>query len=220
MRAVEQGVKKVAKECADTSLLSREVDAGALARMALPADDSSLQWSPVGGGLTDNVEKTFDRLYERLVARCDTHSTHRRTDDDVWRPVREMIAERNIAVQLVKKTIVGTTDEIAFERAWKNGQWHAYEPISLDLADADGIKDKARKWRCHLEAVHDGVSEQVKLHLVVGAPRDPSLIQAYEGAVKILGSSPFQPSIYREDQVDELVDQIEDEVRAHAAANQ
>jgi Protein of unknown function (DUF3037) len=218
MKAIDRGIKKVSKECAETSLLSRDVDAGALARMALPSDDSSLQWSPVGGGLTDDVDKTFERLFERLVARYDTHSAHRRTDDDVWKPVRDKIAERNIDVELIKKTITGTSDEIAFEHAWKNGKWHAYEPISLDMADAEGIKDKARKWRGHLDAVHDGASEQVKLHLVIGAPSQLSLIPAYENAVKILSSSPFQPTIYSEDQIDELVDQFEDEVRAHAAA--
>jgi Protein of unknown function (DUF3037) len=220
MKTIERGIEKVRTECAETSLLSRDVDAGALARMALPADDSSLQWSPVGGGLTDDVDKTFERLFERLVARYDTHSTHRRTDDDVWKPVRAKIAERNINVELIKKIIVGTSDEIAFEHAWKNGKWHAYEPISLDMADAEGIKEKARKWRGHLDAVHDGVSEQVKLHLVIGAPTEPSLMPAYENAVKILGSSPFQPTIYSEDQIDKLVDQFEDEVRAHAAIAQ
>jgi Protein of unknown function (DUF3037) len=221
MRTIDRGIKKVSKDCAETSLLSRDVDAGALARMALPSDDSSLQWSPVGGGLTDDVDKTFERLFERLVSRYDAaHSAHRRTDDDVWRPVRAKIAERNIDVELVKKTIVGSTDEIAFEHAWKNGKWHAYEPISLDMADADGIKDKARRWRGHLDAVHDGASEQVKLHLVIGAPSQKSLIPAYENAVKILSSSPFQPTIYSEDQIDELVNQFEDEVRAHVAVRQ
>lgn len=217
MRAIDRGILKVSKQCAETSLLTREMDAGSLARMALPADDSSLQWSPVGGGLTDNVEKTFDRLYERLVARYDTHATHRRTDDDVWRPVRDKIAERGIDVHLVEKVIVGTSDQISFDHAWKNGKWHAYEPISLDMADAEGIKDKARKWRGHLDAVHDGATEQVKLHLVMGAPHDSSLMPAYNSAVKILSNSPFEPSIYSEDQIDELVDEIEDEVRSHAS---
>ena len=85
------------------------------------------------------------------------------------------------------------------------------------MADAEGIKDKARKWRGHLDAVHDGATEEVKLHLVMGAPHDPSLIPAYHSAVKILRNSPFQPSIYTENQIDQLVDEIEDEVRSHAS---
>lgn len=41
-----------------------------LARQILPADDSSLQWSQAGGGLTNNPAETLDQLFERFVPQC------------------------------------------------------------------------------------------------------------------------------------------------------
>src|SRR5262245_54583030 len=64
MRSVQRAFSKVEKENANAGLLVSDSDASAFARRAVPADDSSLQWSPVGSGLTNSVEQTFDRLYE------------------------------------------------------------------------------------------------------------------------------------------------------------
>jgi hypothetical protein len=92
-----------------------------------------------------------------------------------------------------------------YKHAWKNGDWHAFEPISFDLADAEGIKEKARRWRGHLKAVADGASEQINLSLIRGAPSDPSLMPAYENAQKILANAPFEPKLYLESMLDQLV---------------
>ena len=87
--------------------------------------------------------------------------------------------------------------------------------MSLDLADADGIRDKARRWRGHLAAVVDDVSETFKLHFILGAPQNPILRPAYQSAMGILRRAAFAPEIFEEGQVDDLVTKIEDEVRAH-----
>jgi hypothetical protein len=217
MASVERGIKRVAKDIATCGMLPCDGDAATYARRALPADYSSLQWSPLGTGLTDNADKTFERLYERFVTRYDEHSARRRSDDDVWRPVRDLLEERRIAVPLEKKEIAGKTDTISFDRTWKNGVWHAYEPVSLDLADADGIKDKARRWLGHLAAVADGPSDQFKVYFILGKPQVASLLPAYESAKAILSRAPGAPAIFEDDQVDRLVSSIEDEYRAHLA---
>ena len=181
----------------------------------LPSDDSALQWSPVGTGLTADPAKTLERLYARYVARYDFKADKRRTDEDVWRPVRDKLTERGIDVPFETKAVVGTQDQIEFERAWKNGHWHAYEALSLDLADAEGIKVKARRWLGHLAAVQDGASEQIELHFLLGRPQDASLVDAYERAKAILGKVPFKAEVFDENDVDELITSIESEFRAH-----
>lgn len=218
MSAVTRGVTKISREIRESGFLAKEGNAASFARLALPADESSIQLSDIGTGATADVEKTLERLYGRFVTRYDTRPTHRRSDEDVWRPVKEKLAERKVHVRFEKKTVVGAADEISFKHAWKNGRWHAYEPVSLDLADSDGIKDKARRWRGHLDAVADGADEELKLHIILGAPQTPALIPAYRKAVEILRAAPFQPAIYEESQVEDLVSEIEDEVRAHDAA--
>lgn len=216
MASLERALSAVAHDTANAGLLDGNGDAASLARRALPSDDSTLQWSSVGSGLSDHdLTKTLDRLYARLVARYDTHSAHRRTDEDVWRPVHQRLAQLDIPIRLEEKTIAGTTDQISFKRAWKNGVWHAYEPLSLDLADADGIKDKARRWRGHLAAVADGTSDSVKLNFIVGAPQNAALQPAYHSALDILRNANFQPKVFEDTDIDDLISEIEDEVRDH-----
>lgn len=218
IKAAERSVRKISKSVEQGDLLNEFGDAGSIARKVLVSDDSSLQWSPTSGGVTEDTEKTFDRVYRRYVSRYDVKSPHRRSDDEVWRPVRLLLDEKNIKVEFSEKTIAGTSDEIVFKRAWRNGVWHAYEPLSFDLADAEGIKDKARRWRGHLEAVHEGVRSDLRLNFVVGAPQNNALVDAYHHAIRILREASFNPKIYEENEVPLLVSKIEDEVREHVSA--
>jgi len=218
-RSVARGLRRIEKAENLKGLTLEPHDARSIACKALPNDDSALQWSPVGSGLTANVNETFDRLYERFVARYDTKTPHRRSDEEVWRPVAERLVTRKLPISLMEKTIVGATDSVTFKHAWKNGVWHAYEPVSLDLADAENIKDKARRIFGNLVATHDphaiGNSEQnLKLKLFVGAPDNPRLRPAYESALKILRTAPFNTEVFEEQQVDELVNRIEDDARS------
>lgn len=218
MQAVRRSLQQLAKHELDAGMFRSQGGAGEIARRALPTDSSSLQWSDCGTGVTNDVEHTLGRIFDRFVARYDTHNRARRTDEDVWRPVRQKLEERNLAQCLQEKSIQGGLDDISFKHAWKNGQWHVYEPLSFDLVDADGIKSKAREWLGHLSAVvADGRAEQFKAHFIVGAPTNPSLNEAYRTALAILEHAPNRPEVFEETQLDALVAQIEDEVRAHRA---
>lgn len=216
MTAVRRGLQLVAKSEKEAGLLKSDGDAAVIARRALPPDDSSLQWSPAGAGLAADPEETLNHLFERYVSRYDTHYRSRRSDEDVWRPVRQRLEERNLAQHLQEKSISGSVDDIVFKHAWKNGQWHVYEPLSFDLADADGIKTKAREWLGHLSAVvADGKAERFKPHFIVGAPSNATLQDAYRSAIAILEQAPNHPEVFEEGELDKLVSQIEDEVREH-----
>ena len=109
----------------------------------------------------------------------------------------------------------GSLDSITFRHAWKNGRWHAYQPVSLDLADSDDIMDKTRRLLGHLTAVQDGAADLPLLHLILGSPRDPSLQQTYRKAIALLKNSAFNPEVIEEDVIDTLVSRIEAELLAH-----
>ena len=74
----ERGMKSVDRALKSEGLFKSEKTAVDYARIALPLDDSSLQWSPIGAGLTADPQKTFDQLYHRFVARHDRASERRR----------------------------------------------------------------------------------------------------------------------------------------------
>lgn len=215
IEAIERGMKAVDRGLKSEGMFKSEKTAGDYGRIALPLDDSSLQWSPVGAGLTADPQKTFDQLYHRFVARYDRASERRRSDEDVWRPVDAKLKEQGVNVELEPKCIQGSTDAVEFRHAWKNGRWHVYEPLSFDLSDADNIKDKARRWLGHLSAVRRGATEDVQVHFIVGRPQSASLVPAYMNAVEILRQVPFDNDVFEEDQLDEFVNQIEDELRHH-----
>jgi hypothetical protein len=218
MAGVRRGFRRVAKHHLKTPLLNWQETLSSIVRQAIPADDSSLQWSTPGTGISDNPQETFANLYERFVSRYDTSSKHRRTDDEVWRPVLMKLEEKHLAGSLTEKVISGSLDDVTFKHAWKNGQWNVYEPVSFDLADEEGIKRKAREWLGHLAAVvDDGDVEAFKPHFLVGAPTNPKLDNAYQTAKEILRRAPNEPEIFEEGQIDDLVAQIEDEIRTHEA---
>lgn len=215
IEAIERGMKAVERGLRSEGLLKVDGNARDYGRIALPLDDSSLQWSPVGAGITSDPQKTFDQLYQRFVARYDRPSERRRSDEDVWRPVEAKLKEQGVRVELEPKRIQGNTDAVEFRHAWKNGRWHVYEPLSFDLSDADHIKDKARRWLGHLSAVKAGAAEDVQVHFIVGRPQSASLVPAYRNAMEILRQVPFDNDVFEEDQIDDFVNRIEDEVRQH-----
>lgn len=214
MRRLEAQIKKSGREIAKIALPFGDFDATTIVRQAMPSDDSSLQWSSPGGGVAHDLDAVLERLFGRLVARYDLHSERRRTDDDVWRPVREQLEANDIAKYFSEKTISGRDDEIEFKHAWKNGIWHCVQPLSFDLSDSDGIKDKARRWTGHLAAVSD-TTEHFRPYFLVARPSQKKLEDAFETAISILRKSPQAPEIYLESERDALVHKMADEIELH-----
>lgn len=217
IRAISRAARSVAKDIQGDSLFL-EGDARTVAIRMIPHDGSSLQWSAIGTGLAKDVEKEFRRIANRMLSHYDKRAEVKRSDDDIWRPVRAAILERKIGIEFESKTVRGDLDAIEFTHSWKNGKIHAYEPLSFDLADADNIKNKARRWFGHLGAVGTGAHEEFQAHFIVGKPSDPMLLGSYEAAVKILRSAAGSPEVYEEEQIPELIDKLEDSYRHHMNA--
>lgn len=216
MYAIDRAAGRLTTALGREGMLPSDGDALSFARQILPSDASSLQWSASGSGISADLNATFDKLFERFVSRYDDRAESRRSDDEVWRPVRTQLEQRGIPVQLEAKTISGGGDKIEFAHAWKNGSWHAYEAVSFDLAGADGIAEKAHRWLGRLTSVAPDAHEVFHTHFIVGKPSDSALESAYQRAVGILRKAP-SADVYEESQIDAFVDRIEDEVRAHLA---
>jgi len=215
MAAIGRGAEAVRQRLEAGDLSAGSSNALVCGRMILPDDDSSLQWSEMGAGLSSDIDQTFAHLFERFVTRHDRAVPRRKQDEDIWRPLRLGLQQRGVEVPFERKIVAGKSDSIAFEHAWKNGRWHVYEPVSLDLADAEGIREKARRWRGHLSAVEDGLRAEVNLLLLLGRPGDESLLEAYRNGVDILRGSSCAPRIVEENEIGHLLAEIEDDVRLH-----
>lgn len=216
LRSIERGVTRLAKKEAG-GLLTSLGDAAAFAQRVLPSEDTSFFWSPVGSGVTNDAAATLDKLYARFVGRYDDKTRSQRDDAAVWRPVRELLAQRSLADRLLAVTISSPLDQVEFDHAWKNGAWHCYQPLSFDLASGDSIREKASKWAGQLLALRDA-SEPFRPHFVVGAPANPQLLADYEKAIAILRLGPGDPEVVEETAITDLVNRIEDEIKAHDVA--
>jgi hypothetical protein len=213
-RSVERSINRIAEK-EGNDLLSKTHNAETFAARVLRRDDSSFVWGPLGSGVTDNPEKTLETLYARFVGRYDDRQRLQRDDAAVWKPVRDLLLQRNLAHKLQPKIISSAVDKVEFAHAWKNGAWHCYQPLSFDLATSETIKDKAKRWAGQMLALQHA-DEPFKPHFVVGAPSEPALHDAFETAVKILKLSPVDAEIIDESDVATLVNRIEDQLRNDA----
>ena len=199
-----------------------------LAYKLLPKDDSSLQWANAGSGITTDPEKALEHLFARLVVKYDHHvSKQSRSDDDVWKVFSNALEKRRVVPHLVEKKIVGTSDEVRFPYAWKNGIWHCFEPLSFDLVDAESIKAKAHRWLGQLSMVKDA-SETFKVYFLIGEPSglaggggstaDSKVALSYETARAALAHVPVPFSVFTESQADDFSLTVEQELSRHSAS--
>lgn len=210
---IEKAFERMAK-MEGSDLFSIDRNAASFATTLLAPDDGSLIWSDLGSGTTESPEATLDKLFARLVTQYEDSASPRRTDADVWRPVRDLLMELKVASILEKKTIASSKDEVDFEHAWKNGKWHCYQPLSFDLATADSIQEKAARWVGHMVGL-SSAAEQFHPYFIVGKPSEPALQPAYRRALDFIGDAPLHPTIVPEDAVDEFAKDLADQVHSH-----
>ncbi len=185
-----------------------------LVHSVIPADDSSLQWAPAGGGLSKDLPATLLALYQRFVTKYDTElAPGARKDDDVWKHFKTALEKRNVLQHLEEKVIAVADDSVKFEHAWKNGAWHCYEPLSFDLASDASIKEKAHRWLGQMSSIKDA-HEDFHVYFLVGKPSNVDLSEAYEKAVSILRKAPSS-QVVEEDSAETFSESVARAITAH-----
>jgi hypothetical protein len=181
----------------------------------IPQDDSSLQFSTSGGGITDNPEKTLEDLYERYVERYYEKPQHvTRDDQEIWKVFKRPFEERRISKYLQPHRIVAMNYEFEFDHTWKNNQWRVLEPVSFDLENADSMKEKAARWLGRTVALQTS-TEKFKIFLLLGKPMREELLKAYTKAENLLNQIPIEKEFIREDEAEEFAAIIKTEIEKH-----
>lgn len=188
-----------------------------LAYRVIAPDDSSFQWSPMGSGLSSDLPATLESVYRRMVELYNKRTkTESRSDDDVWRSFRKGFEQRKILSRLHPKAIAVEDDEITFEHAWKNHQWHCLETISFDLMQPQSIKDKAHSWLGRLTSVKES-DEAFRVYFLLGEPQLDSSRKAFEQALNVLHKAPVPHEIIREHEAESFASTMADQMAAHDA---
>lgn len=199
--------------------LDRAAPIDQLLARVLPPDDSSIQFSPASVGLSRDLDRTIEELFERYVNLYTPGSdTTRRNDEDVWRGVyREPLRLHGVSAHLAPKRIVAPNYEYEFQHAWKNRVWHVYEPVSFDMADGGSIVEKANRWLGRAVSLNDS-TERFKMHLLLGEPKDENLRSVFTKAENILHKIPGKPELIREHEAGAFAAEVAREVLEHETA--
>ena len=146
MRFIQSRLEEIGQSLLELELEPHPKSIMEFVHRVLPTDDSSLQWSAPGSGLTEDPSATLESLFNRLVMAYDEKAERAtRSDGDVWRTYKREIESRHLMKYFEQKTFSVEDDEVVFEHAWKNGKWHCIKPLSFDLAAGDSIRDKAHE---------------------------------------------------------------------------
>lgn len=196
---------------------NRPANALDLAHRVIAPDDSSFQWSPMGSGLAEDLTTTIESIYRRMVELYDEKAkTDSRTDEDVWKSFRKGFEEKRILSRLHPKIISVADDEITFDHAWKNQQWHCIESVAFDLVQAKSIKDKAHNWLGRITSVKDS-TENFSVYFLVGEPQLDTSRRAFEQALNVLAKTPVPHQIIREDEAEHFAEEMAGKIAAHEA---
>lgn len=215
MKRLQRIFDKIAQRDFDSPGFQNHDSIESLLHTVIPLDDSSLQWSDPGSGISNDLNAAFESLYARFVTKYDlARSTRRKDDEDVWKQFRHELEKRNVIAHLEEKVIEVVDDSVRFEHAWKNGTWHCYEPVSFDLSNDSSIREKAIRWLGQMSSIKEA-TEDFKVYFLVGKPEDARLHKAYEKAVSILNKAPSS-TVVEEASAKEFSESVAREILEHA----
>lgn len=184
-----------------------------LARI-LPRDDSSIQFSKAGVGLSSNLDQTLHELYQRYVEKYSIAGETRRTDEEVWRVFRAPLDRLLVTPRLLPKRIAAPNFEHEFEHSWKNEIWHVYEPASFDMVESASILDKANRWLGRATSLSES-AESFSIHWLLGEPQDERLRTTFTKAENILNMMPGKKEFVRESEAEAFAEELAAEVLEH-----
>jgi hypothetical protein len=199
------------------TLLPFESDPGIEKILAavLPPDDSAIQFSRPGVGLSSDLDQTLRELYQRHVEfYAAAGEAHRRSDDEVWRVFREPLDRVKVTPYLAPKRIVAPSYEYEFQRSWRNEIWHVYEPISFDMVEAGSMLEKANKWLGRATSLGES-PESFRIHVLLGKPTDSRLLASFVKAQNILNKMPVRKEFVQESDADAFAEELAREVSHH-----
>jgi hypothetical protein len=182
----------------------------------LPPDDSAIQFSKAGVGLSANLNETLNELFQRHVEQYAlSGELPRRTDEDIWRVFREPLDRALVTPRLRPKRIVAPNFEYEFERSRKNEIWHVYEPVSFDLVESASILAKAHRWVGQATSLRES-PDPFRIHLLLGEPKDERLQATFIKAQNILHEMPGRREFVRESEAEAFAEELAREVQGHS----
>ena len=168
----------------------------------IPDRSTSLSVSPVRHGVTSDLLKETELLFERMVQsqKGQSDESPRRDDAQVWNSFAKQLPG-HVRRQLSPKAFATPQLKITFEHAVKNGKWHVVQPVSMDFKQPESMQRKASQWVGTAVGLKDA-DELGTIYFLLGRP--PTETKAYERAKALLDAAPIRHKIVEEDKAQGL----------------
>lgn len=170
------------------SIYSSETSISTITNNILKGDDSSIFFSTIQSGLTEDPDMELENLFARKVDYyLNKIDNSRKNDNDVWNIFKKPLQENSVFQHLEPRTVILPKDEIEFEFGWKNGRQNVIRPLSFDLSDSTYIKKKAHEWRGILNMLEEA-KDLSSVYLLIGGPtiNDTHIEKAFTETLDIL----------------------------------
>jgi hypothetical protein len=179
----------------------------------LVKDDSALVLTTVKEAIDIDVDKALQDLYERMVERYEkAKSTNHHTDSEVWRTVyKNYFDQVGITNKLSNHSITANTININFDKAWKNGVWHCYQPLTFNLQSSESIQNKAFKWSGIVKAL-EAKDESLNLYFLTTSPKDHEDMKAFIHETLMQETRKIHVEIIEEKDAEQFANKVKQEM--------
>lgn len=171
-------------------------------------DASCFQWSRLMSGITKDVVRRFEELFEEFVTFHDfpAVSLQRRTDTEIWAHVDHALKIHHLDRRVQYGVKLETPSyHYSFRMGWNNGTRQVLEPISFALKSPTRIIDRANVWSGRLFNLSK--SNDFCLTAVI-APPDNDNMDAFNVGREILNDARSIRQIITEDQLNDYMSEI------------
>lgn len=195
-------------------------DVEVLRQMIWPDSELSFQFGPLLVGITDDPQAALERLFERMVnSQYQRKTPERRSDDEVWATYQTSLTKKKIHRVLRPKTFLAEGFELKFEHSFKNERWHILQPVSLDFARVDSMRNKVSRLLGDA-TVLQGNAELGKLYLLLGRPRQREHFGDYDKALNLLHKMPVEHELVEENQAKQFAEELADFMQKHGVTEE
>ncbi|MDP3720412.1 MAG: DUF3037 domain-containing protein [Acidobacteriota bacterium] len=186
------------REIADRPLFNNDQSLLDWLNSVVPDRSTSLSVGSVRHGVTSDLDKETELLFDRMVQsqKGQSDESPRRDDAQVWNGfVRQLPSE--VRRQLTPRAFATSKLKITFDHAVKNGKWHVVQPVSMDFKRPESMQRKASQWVGTAVGLRDA-EELGTIYFLLGRPSNET--KAYERAKSLLDAAPIPHKIVEEDE--------------------
>ncbi len=209
-------LKTIQKQCSliEKEIISNKISYESIAEITkqlIPTNDSAIYFSEIKTAIDIDLSCAFNDRFERLVNKYNKQTVRATSPSDitVWKTkYKKYFEEYGILDKFQQHRITTKHDTFDFDKTWKNGARHLYEPVSFDLKSVDAIREKVYNWVGKITELHSALEkEKLKLYLLTSTAEFEGFDaeEFIESTLTSANNDKFVVELVKEDEVVEFV---------------